>query len=144
MAKRRKFAPIDRALVKRRARGRCEYCQSPEDFESDTFELEHIIPLARNGSNELDNIAYSCSGCNNRKGIKIMGLDPVTLVNVSLFHPRQEVWEDHFQWSGDALRLIGVSPVGRATIDSLDLNRNGCMNLRRALIAIQEHPPTRL
>lgn len=143
MAKRRKFAAIDRALVKRRARGRCEYCQSPEDFESDTFELEHIIPLVRNGSNELDNIAFSCSGCNNRKGIKIGSLDPITLLSMSLFNPRQDEWQDHFQWSDNALQLIGRSPVGRATIDSLDLNRTGCMNLRRALIAIQEHPPTR-
>ncbi|MEN9613263.1 MAG: hypothetical protein RLZZ628_4077 [Bacteroidota bacterium] len=99
MAKRRKFAALDKALVRRRAQGLCEYCQSPEDFESDTFELEHIIPLARNGSNELDNIALSCSGCNNRKGIKITSIDPITLDNVSLFHPRQDSWQDHFEWS---------------------------------------------
>lgn len=143
MAKRRKFSHADKALVRTRARGICEYCQMPEDFETDTFEMEHIIPLVRNGTNDLDNIAFSCSGCNNRKGISIEGIDSQTSLVAPLFHPRLQRWEEHFTWSVNNLMLIGISPTGRTTIEMLQLNRTGCINLRRALIAIGEHPPTR-
>jgi hypothetical protein len=37
--------------------------------------------------------------------------------------------------------MIGLTPVGRATIDRLQLNREGVINLRRILRAIEEHPP---
>jgi hypothetical protein len=36
--------------------------------------------------------------------------------------------------------MIGVSPTGRATIEALDLNRNGIVNLRRVLRKLGLHP----
>jgi 5-methylcytosine-specific restriction endonuclease McrA len=118
MAKRRKFSQEDRELVARRANGICEYCQMPENFNTDTFEMEHITALVHNGTNDLGNIAFSCSGCNGRKGIKRTASDPITWVEVPLYHPRNDNWEDHFQWTDDFLRLVGISPTGRATIEA--------------------------
>jgi hypothetical protein len=143
MAKRRKFSAADRELVAQRAFGICEYCQMPENFNTDTFEMEHITALANDGSNDLGNIAFSCSGCNGRKATKSMAIDPVTLTEVPLYHPRNDQWEAHFQWSDDFLFLIGISPIGRATIETLELNRTGCINLRMALFAFGTHPRTR-
>ena len=143
MAKRRKFSAADRELVAQRAQGICEYCQCPQNFVPDAYELEHIIALAQNGSNDLDNIAYSCSGCNGRKGIKLTAVDPLTQQEVPLFHPRNDNWEDHFEWSPDFSQVVGISPIGRATIEALLLNRVSCVNLRLALTAFGRHPPVR-
>src|ERR1051326_8965524 len=36
---------------------------------------------------------------------------------------------------------FGLTPIGRATIAALDLNRIGLVNLRRVLPSFGEHPP---
>ncbi|NBB21325.1 hypothetical protein GVN20_18310 [Runella sp. CRIBMP] len=38
-------------------------------------------------------------------------------------------------------KIMGKTAIGRATIEVLELNRWPLINLRRALIAIGEHPP---
>lgn len=58
-----------------------------------------------------------------------------------LYHPRQQKWSDHFRWSEDYTLIIGLTPVGRATVESLKLNRRSLVNLRRVLFALGEHPP---
>lgn len=128
-------------LVVERAQERCEYCRCPEEFTPDTFAIEHIHPRALGGSNLSNNLAFACQGCNGPKGVKIEGFDGVTAVIVPLFHPRQHVWNEHFRWSDDSLPLEGLSPIGRATIETLRLNRQGVVNLRRLLIRDERHPP---
>lgn len=58
-----------------------------------------------------------------------------------LYHPRRHVWSDHFEWSEDFRHLLGRTPTGRATIETLYLNREGVVNLRRALRLLKRHPP---
>jgi hypothetical protein len=65
----------------------------------------------------------------------------VTRTEVPLFHPRQQVWNEHFAWSANATEIVGLTRTGRATVDALRLNRDALVNLRRVLFAIQEHPP---
>jgi hypothetical protein len=60
---------------------------------------------------------------------------------VSLFNPRRQRWQDHFAWSEDTTMVIGLTPVGRASIIALRLNRPEAVNLRRVLFGIGEHPP---
>ncbi len=36
--------------------------------------------------------------------------------------------------------MIGITPTGRATIESLQLNRPGVIHLRKILFAMGEHP----
>jgi hypothetical protein len=60
---------------------------------------------------------------------------------VPLFNPRQQRWDEHFAWSEDSLRITGLTPVGRATVEALQLNREGLVNMRRVLYAVGEHPP---
>jgi hypothetical protein len=50
-------------------------------------------------------------------------------------------WADHFEWSEDFTLLAGKTPVGRATISRLQLNRFGVVNYRRVLVLAGEHPP---
>lgn len=43
---------------------RCAYCH----LASDQFEIDHIIPRSRGGSNRLSNLALACHRCNQDKG----------------------------------------------------------------------------
>lgn len=128
-------------LVAERAGGICEYCRCPEHFSSTPFSIEHIIPRILGGSDDLENLAFACRGCNNIKFVKTSGIDPETNLMSPLFHPRQHVWREHFCWDDSLLNLMGLTPIGRATIETLKLNREEVQNLRRALFLIGEHPP---
>lgn len=63
----------------------------------------------------LDNLALSCQHCNNHKYNKTVGRDPVTTGAVPLFHPREQRWQNHFEWNSDYTLIIGLTPTGRAT-----------------------------
>lgn len=130
-----------RRTVTKRARGCCEYCHSQARFATQSFSVEHIIPRSRGGETRLDNLALACEGCNGHKHAKIEGYDAVTAEMVSLYHPRQQNWHDHFRWSGDFTLIVGLTPTGRATVETLHLNREGLVNLRQVLCEAREHPP---
>ena len=125
----------------RRAQGYCEYCRSPMRYSPDPFAVEHIVPRVAGGGNGPSNLALSCQGCNNLKFVSIEAVDPVTGVMVPLFHPRQQRWSQHFLWSQDTTVVVGRTPIGRATVERLRLNREGVVNLRRVLATIGQHPP---
>jgi len=133
-------ARLKRAVADR-AEGCCEYCLSQMRFAMQSFSIEHIVPRSRGGQTKLDNLALACQGCNNHKYTKIEGYDPVTGDLVPLYHPRQQRWRSHFAWNDEFTLIIGVTPTGRATVEALQLNREGLVNLRRILYAMGEHPP---
>jgi hypothetical protein len=131
----------ERQMVLERARGCCEYCQSQMRYATQRFSIEHIHPKAKGGRDNLQNLALSCQGCNNHKFTRTEARDPMTNSLVPLYQPREQAWLEHFAWSEDFAFLIGLTPTGRATVDALQLNRDGVVNLRRALHALGEHPP---
>jgi hypothetical protein len=83
----------------------------------------------------------SCQGCNNHKYNKIEAADPVSETVAKLYHPRKQIWADHFVWSSDFTVIVGMTPTGRATTEALHLNRESLINLRRVLCLFGEHPP---
>jgi hypothetical protein len=58
-----------------------------------------------------------------------------------LFNPKQDSWSEHFIWSADGLSIVGLTPIGRATVTALVLNRDRVINIRAADKAIKRHPP---
>lgn len=130
-----------RRIVAERARDCCEYCRSQARFATQTFSVEHIKPRSQGGKTTLDNLALACQGCNGHKHTKTEGSDPVSSEIVLLYHPRQQVWGDHFRWSDNFTLMVGLTRVGRATVEVLRLNRESLVNLRRILYAMGEHPP---
>jgi hypothetical protein len=127
--------------VQERAKHCCEYCLSQSKISADIFVMEHIIPLIKGGTSDLENLALACQRCNNHKYTAIQALDSATGLIVPLYHPRIDIWEQHFQWSDDFTELLGISPIGRATIQKLQLNRQGLINLRQVFIQVGLHPP---
>lgn len=58
---------IVRSIVLERDGHACTYCGSKKQLEGD-----HIVPLARGGSNALTNLATACRPCNLSKGPKTL------------------------------------------------------------------------
>jgi 5-methylcytosine-specific restriction endonuclease McrA len=135
------LTPQLKKQVTARAKACCEYCRSQEGFSSQSFSVEHIIPRVAGGKTSLLNLALACQGCNNHKYTKIEVFDGVSGERVSLFHPRQHVWSDHFAWTEDFSLMVGLTPTGRATIEAMKLNRKGVVNLRKVLQFVGKHPP---
>ena len=103
--------------------------------------MEHIIPHSKGGTDDLENLALSCQGCNNRKYVQTEAYDPVSGKKALLYNPRHHNWQKHFAWNEDFTLILGLTAIGRATVDRLQLNREGVVNLRRVLSSISEHPP---
>ncbi|MGH9799242.1 MAG: hypothetical protein ACRD82_02675 [Blastocatellia bacterium] len=61
---------------------------------------------------------------------------------VPLFNPRRQMWLAHFEWSGDFLLIVGHTATGRATVETLQMNRPELIKLRQVLLPNGEHPPT--
>lgn len=108
-------AEVDRR-VRDVARQRCGYCLSPQHLVMARLEIEHIVPLARDGNNTEANLWLACPICNRYKGDKVMARDPLTGASVSLFNPREQVWTEHFRWIDNGLRIEGLTPTGRAIV----------------------------
>jgi HNH endonuclease len=130
-----------RRIVAARANGYCEYCRCPENFATESSTVEHINPRQAGGETVLENLAWSCFGCNGHKHAKTKGIDPETKMPNPLFHPRQQTWANHFGWNNDSSQIIGKTPCGRTTVAALHLNRTGIVNLRRLLASAGLHPP---
>jgi hypothetical protein len=131
-------------IVRSRAREYCEYCISPEGFSTYNFSTDHIIPPGKGGTDDPENLALACQGCNGYKYDKTEAEDPVSGDLVPFFNPRKDSWSVHFYWSEDYTEIIGKTPSGRTTVDALKLNREKLINLRKGLFRLGEHPPVHL
>src|SRR5947209_952481 len=116
-----------------RAQAACEYCHVPQRLEIRPFQIDHVISQKHHGPTTADNLALCCYRDNSYKGPNIAGIDPDTGEVTRLFHPRRDAWEEHFQWDGP--ELIGLTAIGRATIDVLAINLPQRVEHRRLLLA---------
>jgi 5-methylcytosine-specific restriction endonuclease McrA len=74
VANRRAAEKLTTADVTSIAPEACPYCGGPPQ------ELDHCTPLARGGTNTVDNLVWACAKCNRRKGdrtvLEFLGLWP--------------------------------------------------------------------
>lgn len=131
-----------RQYIRRRAGNRCEYCLSHQDFVLGQLQIDHIHPEGKGGTGETENLCLACELCNQYKWAKVDGLDPLTGERASLFNPRRQRWHEHFVWSEDGVRVIGLTPVGRVTVEALKLNNPLALTVRKNWIKVGWHPPT--
>jgi hypothetical protein len=106
-----------------------------------TLEVEHLVPRAKGGSNEEENLWLSCSLCNRHKGSQTSAIDPLTNNAEPLFNPRRDIWSAHFRWTADGVIIEGLTPTGRATIAALKLNSELAVEVRRNWVRAGWHPP---
>lgn len=133
------YVPVE---LQRRVRERfgncCAYCRTAEHLTATTFEYEHITARSAGGGTIYDNLCLSCPMCNRFKSDQDSGSDPETQAATPLFHPQREQWEAHFAWSGDGTEISGLTPMGRATVAALKMNRPQMIRVRRLWIALGE------
>jgi len=123
------------------ARHRCGYCLTNEQVVGALMQIDHIIPEALGGSSGEENLWLACALCNAHKGCKVATLDPVTGEIVRLFNPRTQAWYDHFAWQAEGTLIVGRTPIGRATVIALRLNRPTLVKARRLWVEAGWHPP---
>lgn len=123
------------------ARHRCEYCQTAQEISGAQMNIEHIVPVSRGGGSDEGNLCLSCSWCNSYKWAKTFGIDPVSQQQVNLFNPRQQKWSEHFRWSADGVYVVGLTAVGRATVEALKMNNEYIVPARRHWVEAGWHPP---
>jgi len=118
-----------RELVRRRAGDACEYCRIPQQATPlIPFHVEHIVSKQHGGTDDPDDLALACDRCNAYKGPNLTSIDPDTGTVVALFHPRQDIWSEHFVVRGG--HIVGLTPTGRATVRLLNMNASRRVELR--------------
>lgn len=123
-----------------RAGFRCESCHAPEVVFNAPFEVEHVRPKARGGGNELDNLALACRACNLFKSDLEAAADKESGLPTRLFDPRRDLWEQHFRIEWESGEIAGLTPIGRATVFRLQLNRPRHVNARRRWMRLELFP----
>lgn len=130
-----------REAVVTRAAKCCEYCKSQDKYSPTAFTIDHVIPESLDGTSDFDNLAYACFLCNRLKSNKLKVFDSITDKWVPLFNPRQNTWSGHFVWNEDTTQIIGITAVGRSTVNELKLNREKLIEYRSCIIPFGTHPP---
>jgi 5-methylcytosine-specific restriction endonuclease McrA len=120
--------------VRHSALGRCEYCRMPESASRLAHVLDHIIARQHGGKTEFNNLALCCGRCNQFKGPNIAGIDSGSGQMMRLFNPRLDNWTDHFHYQ--SATLIGLTPIGRATVAVLAINIPIRVAARRAIMEL--------
>lgn len=132
-----------REHIRVQAGDRCGYCLSAQRYVFGPLEIDHLLPLAHGGTDDEDNLWLACRMCNGFKRDHTHGHDPLTGTYVTLFNPRHQRWTEHFVWSADGTQIIGLTPHGRATVATLQLNNVIAVMVRREWVAAGWHPPPR-
>jgi len=161
LAERTQQRPRDRLVrlaVRLRASDACEYCLLPT---FNRFQIDHIVPPTRwieyisgriqgvaptpgrRGANHLDNYAWCCPFCNAAKSRQVSRR--VGRHSYRLFDPRHDRWTDHFGFIHQYLFIVGLSAIGNATIEALQMNDgrlDGPLGSRHEAIVRGQYPPS--
>jgi hypothetical protein len=127
-----------REFVRQRAADRCEYCLLRQEHCELTHHVEHIVARQHGGSDDASNLALACHRCNLSKGPNLTAIDPVTCEIVPLFHPRSGNWSENFLLEGE--RVIGLTAIGRATVQLLAMNDIRRLELRAQILSSDDQP----
>ena len=71
--------------------------------------------------------------CNLHKSSDLSGIDLEGGAITPLFHPRRDRWAEHFVFQG-AL-IVGLTPMGRATVRTLNMNGANRLEVREEILA---------
>ena len=123
---------------------RCGYCLMTEANSGIPMTVDHIIPVSKDGETTLANLWLACYRCNEFKADQTEAKDPLTSEIAHLFNLRTQVWIEHFAWSPDGTRIVGLTATGRATVVALQMNDAVRVAARRRWVSVGWHPPSDL
>lgn len=105
------LSPEFREQVRQRARCACEFCGVSETDVGGLLTIDHFQPQSKGGSDDLENLIYSCASCNQYK----QDYWPTSESEPRLWNPREESASAHFVELDDG-RVVAISPSGEFTI----------------------------
>ena len=114
----------------------CAYCLTAEFLTATTFEFEHIVPRSNGGETVFENLCLACPSCNRFKAVRKNTIDPVTEISTPFFNPQLQVWNEHFAWNEDASEIVGLTDIGRVTIEALKMNRVQLVRVRKIWVKL--------
>ncbi|WP_271253937.1 HNH endonuclease [Pseudanabaena sp. Chao 1811] len=126
--------------VSARANHHCEYCHAPELVFNFPFEVEHIIPISKQGTDNADNLALACRSCNLRKGSSTSVISPNSNIEVRLFNPRNDQWHQHFLADPESGIVNGITDIGKVTVEKLMMNSSSQLSARKLWIRLGLFP----
>lgn len=129
-----------RSRVREHFSGQCAYCKTAESLTVVTFEIEHIEPRSSGGLTAFENLCLACPACNRFKSNRTIGRDQSGRES-RLFHPHQDFWLEHFDWSVDGTNIVGLTNTGIVTIYTLRMNRKQVVAVRTLWVEAGRHPP---
>jgi CRISPR/Cas system Type II protein with McrA/HNH and RuvC-like nuclease domain len=130
-----KISQFTQRKVRKRSNYLCEYCHADERWQFVTFTIDHIIPISFGGNDSFENLALACFHCNRQKSNKL------SINEIPIFNPRRMIWNEHFIWSKDYLRILPKTDIGKITIELLQLNRERLLLIRADDAKVHRHPP---
>lgn len=127
-----------RRQVIERVKGCCEYCLLYQDDNVFSHEVDHIRAEKHHRETVLDNLCLSCLDCNRHKRSDLTSVDLETGEVVLLFHPRHDVWSQHFRLDG--AYITPLTAKGRVTVSLLKMNSDEQLTKRTELMKLGRYP----
>jgi HNH endonuclease len=127
--------------IRRQAKFRCGYCLRSEVLIGMPMEFEHILPVAFGGKTIEENLGLSCRRCNEFKGTQTHAINAETSEKVQIYNPRTQIWNEHFCWNDEGTKIIGITAIGRGTVNALKLNEEIIVITRSLWVSVGWFPP---
>jgi hypothetical protein len=129
-----------RQKIAEQAGNRCGYCLGEQKYIFAPLEIDHLLPIAKGGTDLEENLWLACPLCNSYKGIQTHGIDHLTKKKTPLFNPRKQNWNRHFKIV-NSIEIIGKTAVGRITINTLQINNHLAIIVRKNWLIAGWYPP---
>jgi len=128
-----------RRLVELRAYFLCEYCLIHAEDTYLGCHVDHIIAEKHGGLTHAENLSLACAFCNRAKGSDLGSIATSTGQLTRFYHPRSDLWREHFQLDG--IHIRPRTDIGQVTATILEFNADERLFEREALQRIGRYPP---
>ena len=104
------YVPFSRANIYARDDYQCQYCG--DSFTTNDLTFDHVVPVAKGGRKDWENIVTCCVTCNRRKGGRTPGEAGMRLLRMPKrpesapfiritigFRNAPESWRDYLYWN---------------------------------------------
>jgi hypothetical protein len=129
-----------RQKIAEQAKNRCGYCLGEQRYIFAPLEIDHLLPTAKGGTDDEENLWLACPLYNAYKGTQTHGVDPITKRKVSLFNTRKQGWKRHFKIV-NGVKIEGKTAIGRATVIALQMNNRLAITVRQNWLIAGWYPP---
>jgi hypothetical protein len=101
-------------------------------------QIDHVTSRKHGGLDHPDNLALACYLCNRYKGSDIASIHPQTGDLIRLFHPRLDLWTEHFCVDGAVIEPL--TDVAVVTTQLLRINAPARVIERQLLQSLDRYP----